>query len=350
MIFSWRKNGISIGIIFTCIFSLAVGFFINSRSVHAQAADNTYSYDSSINEGDFDFDISPENPGPHETVTIKVSSNLVDANRYLITWTVDGAIVLSGVGERSITVSTKDYGQTTSVSMTIKMVDSSVTKEVVLAPQDAAILWEAVDAYAPPFYQGKKLPSPESIVRIASIPNFLGSKQSSATKNAVYIWSRNKSVIPDAGGYGKDSILIQHNRVRPNELIEVTSSSTDGTATALSSITVPFFDPFILFYERNISSGLVNPIAQGTLSLQDSATTIEAEPYFFSVSNNNPNSLKIDWTMNGKPLAINDTTDKTSLTLQNPGGTGNATIGISAENTSKLFQSAERTLNIIFRK
>jgi hypothetical protein len=83
-----------------------------------------------------------------------------------------------------------------------------VTKEVILAPQDAAILWEAVDSYAPPFYEGKKLPSPESIVRIASIPNFLGIKQSSSTKNAVYVWSRNKSVIPDAGGYGKILFLF----------------------------------------------------------------------------------------------------------------------------------------------
>jgi 5,10-methylene-tetrahydrofolate dehydrogenase/methenyl tetrahydrofolate cyclohydrolase len=54
--------------------------------------------------------------------------------------------------------------------------------------------------------------------------------------------------------------------------------------------------------------------------------------------------------MNGKPVIIKDNSDKTSLTLQNPGGTGSATIGISAENTTKLFQSAERTLSIIFRK
>jgi hypothetical protein len=182
----------------------------------------------------------------HEPVTIKVSSNLVDANRYPITWTVDGAVIASGIGKRTITVDTKDYGQSVTVSMSIQLVESTVTKQVILAPQDATILWEAVDSYAPPFYQGKKLPSYESVVRIISIPNFLSDKTPSGTKNAVYVWSRNGNAVPDAGGYGKDSILIQHNRVRENEVIGVNASSTDGSSQSSSSITISFFDPFIL--------------------------------------------------------------------------------------------------------
>ncbi len=356
MIFSMKKLYITIGML---ALGLSFTMIVNAQDVPttdpADDAANAAiveqsSYDSSINEGDFEFEISPENPGPHEPVSLKISSNLVDTNRYLITWNVDGVDVQSGIGSRVLVLTTKDYGQAITISVAINLIDSTITKQAILMPQDATTLWEAVDSYAPPFYQGKKLPAYEALVRIISIPNFLGNKQSTATKNAVYNWSRNGNVIPDVSGYGKDSILIQHNRVRPSELIEVTSSATSGSSQAVSSVSIPFFNPKILFYERNITTGIRNILARNTIPLNQKSTSIEAEPYFFSVLNGNPNSLKINWTMNNKPVTLLDARKQTSLTIQKPDGSGNASIGIKAENTNRLFQTAEQKLNVVFIK
>lgn len=340
MIFSWKKTVLCLGI---------VAFTISNSTVlvFAQSAEDIYSYASSVNEGDFDFEVTPENPGPRQTVTVRVTSGLVDLNRYPIVWTIDGVVAASGIGTKSITSSTKDYGQTTTISVSIKLIESTITKQLVLAPQDTTILWEAVDAYAPPFYQGKKLPAYESLVRITSIPNFLQNKSSSASKNAVYLWKRNDSVVPEAGGYGKDSILIQHNRVRPSEKITVTASSVNASGQAIATTTIPFFNPFILAYERNSVTGIRSPFAKKSVSIPVTGTTLEAEPYFFSVLQNNPNYLKINWTLNNKPLALTDSRKKTTLSLTNPGGGGIANLEISVENPTKLFQSASTNLSAL---
>lgn len=342
MIFSWKKKSFILG--------AALLFALFGTLAHAQTIPDVSSYDSSVNEQDFDFEITPENPGPHDMVTIRITSNLVDTNRYLITWTVDGAVVSSGIGKRSITVQTKDYGERTLVVWAIQLADSIIQKQLVLAPQDTTLLWEAVDAYVPPFYPGKKLPSYESLVRIAALPNFLADHRSVATKDAVYTWTRNKSVATDAGGYGKDSILIQHNRVRTSEAIEVDASSTSGSARAHAKITIPFYDTKILFYEIDPLSGIKSPLAKSSLFFDRESTTIEAAPYFFSVINKNPNNLKFSWVMNGKPVSLANTKKKNVITLQKPAASGSAQIGLTVENTSKLFQSAKNSFSILFRK
>jgi hypothetical protein len=359
MIFSWKKIGVVSLIIITLLIgsnlpvsaqSTPAPVSIEGLDSASAAALEASSYESSVNEGDFEFEISPENPGPYTPVSIKLSSNLVDTNRYPITWNINGVAVKSGVGERVINISTKNYGEAITIVVTIELIDSTITKQAVLIPQDVTLIWEAVYSYAPPFYEGKRLPSYESLVRIVSIPNFLGNRPASASKNAVYNWSRNKSIIPNAGGYGKDSILIEHNRVRPSEYIQVTSSSTSGSNQAMGSISIPFFNPIILFYERNAATGIRNLLAKNNLVLNAEASTIEAEPYFFSVINNNPNSLKIDWTMNSKPIALLDARKKTALSIKKPDSSGNTTIGVTAENVNKLFQTAQKNLSVVFIK
>jgi hypothetical protein len=345
MIFSWKKIGFSLGVILG-----GMGFFFSFVApVFAQTIPDVSSYDSSINEGDFSLEVTPENPAPFDTVTIRIGSDLVDTNRYPITWTVDGAVVLSGIGKRSLSIKMKDYGQTTSVTFSIQIAQGVVQKKISFTPQDTTILWEAADSYVPPFYEGKKLPSYESLVRITAIPNFLSDKRSFATKNAVYNWSRNKSVVSESGGYGKDSLLIEHNRVRTTEFIEVDASATSGSATAHARITIPFYEPKILFYEKNIVSGITSPLAKTSLFFTTESTTIRAVPYFFSVVRNNPNSLKFSWTMNDKAVSLTDR-NKDIITLQRPEASGSAKLGLSVENTLKLFQSAQNSLSILFKK
>lgn len=342
MVFSLMKTSISISIIF-----LSLSFGIPT---YAQTFDDIQSYDTVVNAGDFEFEMTPQNPGPYQQVSIRLLSDLVDTNRYPITWTVDGTVVASGIGTRSITITTKEYGQTVSVTMSIRLVDSTVSKQVFITPQDTTILWEAVNSYVPPFYQGKKLPSFESLVRVTAIPNFLSEKTSTATKNAVYNWSRADRVVPDGSGYGKDSLLIQHNRVRRQEVIEVTTSDVGATGKANAKTTISFFDPQILFYERDMDTGIISPLTKNSFYLAKKSTTIHAVPYFFSTNNNNLNSLKFAWTMNGNPISLSDQRKQNSLTVQNPDAAGKSTLGLSVENTSKLFQSSQKSLDVFFQK
>ncbi len=341
MIFNMKKN-VFLGILFMLI---TIPVF-----TYAQVQENIQSYDTMVNEGDFVFEVNPENPGPNELVTIKLTSDLVDTNRYPITWTVDGIVVETGIGKRTIQTKTKNYGETTVVEISIKLAESTVTKRIALSPNDSTILWEAIDSYVPPFYPGKKLPSAEALVRIVSIPNFLSSKLSTATKNAVYTWTRNKSAITEASGYGKDFILIKHNKIRESEIIGVTSSSTDGSRVAKTNIVIPFFDPQIVFYTKNRATGITEQNAISSLNLTAPVTTLIATPYFFSTVDDTPQFLKTKWTMNNKKINPSDASKPNRLIIQKPESSGSATIGISIENPGTLFQTATKNISVSFRK
>jgi hypothetical protein len=338
MIFSHRVSKIFITLLVAVFCIIAHP----SHQAHAQVPDDVSSYDTQVNEGDFDFEVNPENPQPFEDVDIKVDSSLVDTNRYLILWSVDGKEVKRGIGERRITVRMKDYNQIIRVTMSIKLIDSVVTKDFYFAPQDTTLTWEAVDSYVPPFYPGKKLPARESILRVIALPNF----NASSTKNAVYIWKRNSSVVENAGGYGKDSILIKHNRIRAAENIEVETSNVSGDIRSTKNISIGFFEPKILFYQRNTTTGITSPFSKNIFSFAGKTTDLIAQPFFFSLINQQLNTLSFNWTMNDLPLKLPDPKKPHILTLENPGGKGNSSFGLNISNNQSSFQNAKAQFRI----
>jgi hypothetical protein len=171
-------------------------------------------YNASINEGDIDVNVDPEYPSAYQTVTMRLDSNSVDLNRYSIQWFVDEIPKLSGIGKRDFQITSGNYGSVTKIVAIITIDGTSIQKKITVAPQDITMLWEAVDSYVPPFYRGKKLASQESLIKVSAIPNFQGGNKSLGIDNAVFLWDRNGNKILNIGGYAKDSIVIQHNRFR----------------------------------------------------------------------------------------------------------------------------------------
>ncbi len=308
------------------------------------------SYDSSTNASDIDANVNPPNPGSFTTITVTLDSNIVDLRRYMINWYVDGASVGGGIGKYTLLAKTKNYGQTTNIRATIALDTGIITKDVSLTPEDMTMMWEAVDAYVPPFYQGKKLPGRESIIKVVAIPNFISNNTTIDPSNAVYNWQRNGNVVENASGYGNDTLLIKQNMLNANEQVEATASDVTDNIQATGDITVPIFNPKVLFYSIDPMTGIKSSIAQSTINFNTPSTNIVAEPYNFSVLNNNPNSLSFTWTMNDNPITIADAKNQTLLDLQNPGTSGFATIGVSATNPRTQFQEAENSLSAIFNQ
>jgi hypothetical protein len=340
-------------------FLILVSLFVLCRVAHGQIPDSiansvipsdTSNYDSSVNQNDIEVTVSPENPGAFTTVTVTLDSNLVDLRRYTISWFIDGQSIGSGIGKTTLLAKTNNYGQTTHIRAAINLLNSTLIKDISLTPQDITMFWEAINSYAPPFYEGKKLPSRESLIKIATIPNFQSNGTIINPSNAVYSWKRNGSVIENASSYGNDSIVIKQNKLRSSEQVEVSASDIGADVQAIGTITVPLFNPKVLFYSINPLTGIKSPLAQTTLNLSTPSIDVVAEPYNFSVLNNNPNSLSLSWTMNHNPITISNVKNQTLLSLQNPGTSGVATIGLSVTNPRTLFQDAESSFSALFNQ
>ena len=313
-----------------------------------QIPDQLQNYNTAPNAGDIDATMDPQNPGSFQPVTITLDSNLVDLRRYTISWFVNGTAVGSGYGKTVLTTQTQGYGQPLQIIASIALDTGTVQKTMSVTPEDMSMMWEAVDSYVPPFYEGKKLPSRQGIVKIVAIPNFMVNGKTLDPANAVFSWKRNSNVVTTASGYGNDALVIKHNPLNAVEKIQATASDVNNTAQATAGITVPFFDPKILFYQTNPTTHINSPIALGSLNLGTGSAIITAEPFFFSVPNNNQTVLPFNWTMNGTAITLPNNQTPQTLVLQNPGGNGNSSIDLNIASNISNFQTAENSLFVSF--
>lgn len=305
------------------------------------------SYETGPTANDVLIEISPENPGPYQDITLRTTSDYIDLNRYNASWYVDGKRVASGIGQRTATVKTRGYGQRTNVIILIQLPDTLIKKTFTFEPQDMTVMWEAVDAYVPPFYEGKKLLPREGIVKAVAVPNFKtndGRPFKPAT--GVYRWARNGNVVSTATGYGKSSFTFKNNKIRANEAITVTASDLAGNYETTQTFSIPTFNPKILFYEKNPRTGLTAPFSLTNLSLVGAQTIVQAEPFFFSLVNKEVNALTFGWAMNESPINLADTNNKQIVTLENPGERGAAVLTLGISNPNSLFQQASARLPI----
>ncbi len=301
-----------------------------------------------LSENDIALKITPETPAPLEEVTATLVSYAIDINRLPITWRVSGATVSSGVGKKGIVFQAPASGKTVSVVATITIGDTSITKSVSLSTGNIDILWETVDVSVPKFYQGKKLPSPESVIRVVALPQL---KQGGVTlkQNAlVYEWRRNGKLIPSASGYGKHTVTFTNSNLKKSEMIEVTATSFDGRVSAETRTTISVVNPFVLFYEESPLLGKRLEQAFGkTLSLSKEEIMITAEPYFFSLKGDSVNSLSYEWQMNGE--AIDHRRDiPNSIVLRPEGTSGVAKFVLRIKNAEKILQKADNSISITY--
>lgn len=325
---------------------VAIGCLLAATTVSAQTAD-PFSSLTSIQPGDIDVILSPENPGPRQIVSITLRSDSTDLTRARISWFVQEKQVLSGIGKNSLSVQTRDYGQPISITITITTIDGTVlNRSLTLSAEDMTVHWEAVDAYAPPFYKGKKLSAQEALVKVAAVPLFGIAAKSADTRQASFIWSRNSDKLPASSGWANDSIIIKQNNLRTSEAVSVSAQDQSGAHSARGSVTVTPTTPRTLLFVRDPDTGVRSPYAFGSYKT-DKTFVLEAVPFGLSRAAYNNDGFQSTWTVNGN--SISTPGDPLSFLVRPPGTSGVAQfIGLI---TSPLFpsQKASVTGNVIFQ-
>jgi hypothetical protein len=339
MNFPVLRKIISIGIVIAAF----IPFFAFAQT-DASVAAATFS--TQVNQDDIDVVMTPEFPGAFTKISIRLNSNTINLNNYMIDWTVNGSVVQTGMGLRDYSFTSGGYGSTTKIGALVHVGPLLVKKDITISPQDATLLWEAIDSSVPPFYRGKKLPGREALITISGIPNFR-SNNSVKINDAVYLWSRNGNRILNAGGYAKDAITIKQNRLRTSEQITTDISDMFGAKTQ-KTVTIPSVNPEFHWYTRNeFGYRPLRSIDQGLRILKGDVTLVN-EPYFFSV-NKGPNDLAMVWKTGSDTISLDPDSSKQELLVHNPGQTGQVLFQISATNPKTFLQSAARSVSLYFQ-
>ncbi len=300
------------------------------------------------NLNDVSVAVYPENPQADSNVSLEIQSFLINLTSADISWSIDGKKVQSGIGLKVFKFTTKDVGMPTTIDIAVLPVGGYlINKELVITPSAVDILWEATDSVTPPFYKGKALPTSQAQLKFVAIPNI---KTSDGTfvdsKDIIYTWSKDYTVDQNGSGYAKDSYSMEMPIVDQEENISVTAKMRDGGLSAFKQVTSSVFQPKIVWY---LTSPLYGPQFERAItdgfSIGSNDVSIFAEPFFASPANVLSGDLSFTWRLNNDSLDAQSPANVLSL-HRNSDNVGDATIGLTIENSKKYLQELKSTLTL----
>ena len=314
------------------ILFFALTFMLFAFFAHAQVQAN-----------DVTLTINPQYPKTSQDVTASLSSFSTDLNRANISWSLNGQLSVQNVGQKSFSFRTGEAGTQTSITVQIQASDGSfINKSMIISPADVDMLWEATNAYVPPFYEGKALAPSEAMVKIVAIPTSNNGEKYS------YAWKQEGDNEPDSSGYGMNFYSFKNSYLEPSNTIEASLTDLYGNSVGEGQVIVNMGIPKILFYEKNPNLGTQwqNSLSDG-FTINPNGETIVAEPYFFTPRNLNSSDLNFKWSLGGSAIDTPSTPNELSIKPE-AGQSGTSTIDLSINNIKTLFLNLDKTLNVNF--
>lgn len=280
--------------------------------------------------------VSPQYPRPYETVTVSLSSTLIDLSSSDITFYADGKTVSEN--ERSARVTVGGAGTRTTVRAVVVSDAGTSEKTVAFVPADVALVVEPAST-VPPLYAGAALPAPEGRVRLVAVTDFKTAGGASiAPESLVYNWKLGDRELQAESGIGKRVLsATAPTRYRDARVI-LTVTTKDKALVGQASAVVSPVNPIARIYRNDPLLGIdFARSLEGTFALPGSEDAFRAAAYYFA------DPPVISWKLNGA-----DAGSDPDLTVRTTGAQkGTALIGVSADGEG-LFAHAERSLSVEF--
>jgi hypothetical protein len=292
--------------------------------------------------------VAPENPAPYEDTTITLNSYAYNLDTVLIKWIVNGKTISSGIGKKSFSVTAPASGSTTTVVAQMDFPDGATETRVIIRPAVMTLLWQATDAYVPPFYKGKSLPSLEGDIKVVAMPEIKSGVGYADAKNMTYSWKKDYTNAQSASGYGKNYFLYTNDYLDGSNIVSVTASTIDGKASSTADITIGTVSPQISFYKKDPALGILweNTLENGHRIV--GSEVVIATPYFIIPKQILTPTLLFNWSINGNTVPV-ESYAKNIMPLQVvEGTTGTSVLRLDIESTDRIFQTASKAINVEF--
>jgi hypothetical protein len=292
---------------------------------------------------------TPQNPAPNENTTITLSSYVDDLNSVLISWSVDGKKITSGIGDKSFSLNAPSaLGKKTTVIATISLSDGDLSETIVIKPAVMVMLWQADSSYVPPFYKGKAMPSPNSEIKVVALPEIKNSSGFVDPKNMTYSWQLDQTNDENNSGYGKNYYVYTSDYLDNSNNASVTATTLDNQDSIDGSVDVTTTTPKIEFYKNDPTLGTLWNQALSDGQQISGNEIIQAAPYFISPKDLQIPFLTFAWTINDQSVAVPDNS-KNFLPVQTQTGvSGTAKIDLIVNNIHDLVQTASKEINVNF--
>ncbi len=291
---------------------------------------------------DIALELSPENPGPGDTVTITARSLLLDLDTMTLTWFKDGKVFEQGAGGTSISLTAPPLGNSTEISLLVLENGVERAREsATIRPVEIDLLWEA-NSYAPPYFRGRSLSSAGTQLRFEAQPHFIRANGSRVSNgDIVFTWKRNGYVIQNVSGRGAARAVIDAPALFGADTISLEARSVDGTFRGEESVNIPSREPELVLYEDHPLFGVMYYRALSSdASLPGEEISLVAVPYFADATYPNDGALIWEWKVNGNNIE-NDPDRPNEITIDARGSSGIARIDLALSHVTNLFLDSE---------
>ena len=293
-------------------------------------------------------DIVPENPVPLENTTITLKSFSANLDSVLISWFVNDKSALSGIGKKSFSTNAPKAGSETKVLAKIFLPDGEIDKRISIQSSTMVLLWQANDSYVPPFYKGKALPGSDSEIKLVAMPEIRTSSGLINPKSMTYAWKKDYNNASESSGYGKNFFLYTNDYLESSNNVAVVASTTDQKFSSEANINIGTALPKISFYKKDASLGILWENALFDRHIIKSDETIVAVPYFISPKDILRPELVFSWLINDNRIDTKGSRKNLIPLKAEMGVSGVSKLRLEIENTSKIFQTIGREINIGF--
>ncbi|MES3031971.1 MAG: hypothetical protein V4699_01880 [Patescibacteria group bacterium] len=293
-------------------------------------------------------DIVPPNPAPHENTNITLKSYAYNLDSVLISWSLNGKTVSSGIGKKSFSTTAPAAGGEASVVATINLPDGPIQTKISIRPSVMVLLWQADDSYVPPFYKGKAMPTPDSEVKVVAMPEIRSGGVNVSPENMTYYWKKDYTNNVDGSGYGKNFFVFTNDYLEDSNNISVTAGTIDQKSSSQASIDIGMMQPKILFYKKDSALGTIWEKSLTDGHRVEGSETIEAVPYFISPKQIMSPALVWNWFINDSRVTLTSyRKNLMPLQVQN-GVSGTSKLRLEINNQDKIFQTTTKELNLEF--
>lgn len=290
--------------------------------------------------------LNPKNPTPFTSVTATLVSYLFNVNTAFITWSLNGKVILKGVGEKKVTIQTGEAGSQTPVHVSaVTANDETFEVDIVVTPESVDIIYETPESYVPLFYEGLSLPSEGASVKFVAMPNISEGGNNIPASSLSYSWYVSGEFIDEASGIGRQSAMIDLDFLRSFTTIKVVVNGPHGTV-AEKSIDIYPHDvmPLVYTHDDILGTNFTSLITRRFETTKD--FTLSLEPFFLSSKNSFQDTTLYNWTLDGLPITPLGGTLLSMHPKEN--SYGSRKLSISVSNSKRRLQKAVVDLNLIF--
>lgn len=295
---------------------------------------------------DFSIELIPDNPLPNEQVSAKIVSYQFDINRSDIVWTLNGKVIVKGLGKKTADFSLPALGKESVLTVNIITGDGIKTSKTKrFSGSDLDFLWEALTT-VPAGYKGKALAGRMAVVRITALPNLYTASGLASRSNMVYEWTMNYKNLPEESGMNKNTLLMKLNDAGDYVIgVKVSTRDKKTSFQKFLHLSAEGISPKIVFYrDEPLEGPFYGAAIGGKVFLKTNDISLRAEPFFF---NEGKGQTIYKWNMNGQSVKSGKKPNIISLVSER--NSGEARIGLTIEREIlNDLQTAEQETNIVF--